>query len=491
MYQWLPLALLCLSVLCQTLRADSLGPMSGPDLAAYLRSPSSDPKVCNQLREGSYDVVFTPKSASEWLSAFTTDASPNDRWQLCTKELLSSLPRAEADLLLDAMGASYRMLIRSPRFETDGLLRTKILILHNLFFDRKSELESFQLIETTLAKYLNDEITSHRLGLLAAASARSFIGEYRIGLRRLSELNLNNTMISRAWLEKNLLDAHGVLVRQTPGDNPPQTSVHLFKYRDTVRQIVSAIDLKDALHIEVDGLSRPVTLCSSESGTDSLEPTPCVSPKDVVIDHPLAKLHADGTLSLQEKLTVTQFLQLAKSKDGLVLPIRIGGKRWLNLSWNPYFQQPSSLVLTAQGEGTDGPTLWVLIDHRDISRFLISVVRKGDTRQILLDLSDAIGFQIVSQGAVGSQGLDGGNGGNGGRVYVEMICGDAECSHTRLVAQNIVRSLGGHGGVPASHGCVPLVPAEPCRAGTEGAPGGPGQVKFEVVAPGVEWTYED
>ena len=44
--------------------------------------------------------------------------------------------------------------------------------------------------------------------------------------------------------------------------------------------------------------------------------------------------------------------------------------------------------------------------------------------------------------------------------------------HTRLVAQNMIRSLGGHGGVPASHGCVPLVSAEPCRAGTEGAPGG-------------------
>lgn len=491
MYPWLPLALLWLSVFCQKLRADSLGPMSGPDLAAYLRSPSSDPKLCNQLREGSHDVVFTPKSASEWLSAFTTDASPNDRWQLCTKELLASLPRAEADLLLEAMGASYRVLIRSPEFEFKPILRKKVIILQNLFFDRKSTQEIRRLIEEKLAENLNDAIASHRLGFSASAVARSFIDEYKMKLRQLRELNLDDNKIIRAWLKKDFIETHGILVRQVPGYNPPQTSVHLFKYQDAARQIVPAIDLKGALHIEVEGLSRSVTLCSSESGTDSLEPTPCVSPKDVVIENPLAKLHADGTLSLLEKLTVTQFLQLAKSKDGLVVPIRIGGKRWLTLSWNPYFPPPSNLVLAAQEEGTDGPTLWVLIDHRDISRFLISVICQGKTRRILLDLADAIGFQIVSQGAVGSQGLDGGNGGNGGRIYVEMFCGDADCSHTRLVAQNMIRSLGGHGGVPASHGCVPLVSAEPCRAGTEGAPGGPGQVKFEVVAPRVEWTYED
>ena len=84
------------------------------------------------------------------------------------------------------------------------------------------------------------------------------------------ELNLDDNKIIRAWLKRTLLKRMAFLfvkclaiIHHRP--------LYICSNIKTQRQIVPAIDLKGALHIEVEGLSRSVTLCSSESGTDSLE----------------------------------------------------------------------------------------------------------------------------------------------------------------------------------------------------------------------------
>ena len=82
--------------------------------------------------------------------------------------------------------------------------------------------------------------------------------------------------------------------------------------------------------------------------------------------------------------------------------------------------------------------------------------------------------------------MNGGNGkagGNGGRIYVSMLCGDANCAHTKMVAQNMILSRGGAGGFGGTGGS--------CQKGADGAHGSPSLVKFDVIVPGSERDYED
>ena len=103
--------------------------MSSPDLAV-LRSPRAIPNFATNYG-GSHDVVFTPKSASS--GCVQTDAEP-ERPLATAQRTLASLRALKH--VFEAMGASYRVLIRSPEFEFADTPQ-KVIILQNLFFDRK------------------------------------------------------------------------------------------------------------------------------------------------------------------------------------------------------------------------------------------------------------------------------------------------------------------------------------------------------------------
>lgn len=338
--------------------------------------------------------------------------------------------------------------------------------------------------------------------------------EQRVFYHSTFPLSFDDYPVINAWFDTNFKAPRGVLVRQAPNDGPPKISLHLFESRDGQRHVESKNTLTGALQIAVQGVSRPVTLCPSVNTPDTLDPTPCVSPKDVVVENPLAKLNSDGTLSLAERISEVQFRQILRSRDGLVIPISIGEKRLKPLSWRVYIESPENVVFTEERTGLAGPRLWVFIDHRDPSRFLITVMSEGRTRRIVLDLAEAAGFQLISRGAVGMRGLPGergsacgespgrgGNGfkgGNGGKITVQVACNtDASCFHTIFLAQNMIRSLGGSGG-EGGVGGVSIVcsdndysdgPRGP--SGDAGPNGDPGPVKFDVLAPGQVPTYED
>lgn len=544
------------------------------ELGELLTRPSIDPRFCNRLRTDFHLVIITEKTAGDWLSAFVDDSIPNSHWRWCTRDLLSTLPHSEAIHLLDAMGVAYRNLIKDARFEHIESLQEKVSLLHQLFLERKGELDPHKELEDKLVRDLRSAVNSLRLGRIATAKAKDLLHEYdlrrmiwqgqiisidtidklardknepelarisrripepvlrgeaksrliRLRMERLPypelsnitrsveehvlkhgtfSLPLDNYPIINAWFEPNFLATHGVLIDQSPNDDLWKTSLRLFIDRRGKRHVEPRIALTGALQIAVQGFARPVTLCPSVEVPDVLDPTPCVSPKDVVIEYPLATLNPDGTLSLVDDLSDIHFRQLVNSQDGFVLPIRIGEKHLLHLSLKLYIKPPPKSVFTAVRLGLNGPRLWVLIDHRDPSRFLITVLSRARQSRIVLDLSDAPEFQIISQGADGVPGIpgfhaspcqgggDGGSGGNGGRINVRVACADASCFHTIFLAQNMIRSIGGSGG-PGGEG-------SPCGddygsfgpKGKDGSSGLPGPIKFDVVAPGKDLTFAD
>ena len=296
-----------------------------------------------------------------------------------------------------------------------------------------------------------------------------------------NRVDIGQHVALKGWLDPQKTPMRGVLVRQNVW---AQTATLLGYAGDRPGvSVLPEISLRDALMVQVRGLSRPVTLCAP---AEALDPTPCIAASDVTLENAPAFLDEDGAFHFVDHISMHDAIALAQEGERLTLPVRVGGRPLLSLEWALYYERPENLVFGGQSAGARGPDLSVGIDHRDRQRFFLSVFTPGRRVQAVVEARDMPGFVIASEGAAGftghagaqgtngtdgtsgmsascpgspggngTNGTDGGpggpggpggRGGDGGNVSVELACGDEPCDEAReLLAQTIV-SLAGAGG---------------------------------------------
>jgi hypothetical protein len=242
---------------------------------------------------------------------------------------------------------------------------------------------------------------------------------------------------------------------------------------------IAPVALRDALAIEVTGLSRPVALC----GARGFDPSPCLLPGDVAVASPLAWLDGDGALHFSDQMTARQTAELARAGVPLALPLAFAGRPLVSLRWPLRFAVPGPLVVAGRG-GQDGPALRIAVDEHH-GRLIYAIDDGSRVRLAVTERGDAGRFRIVSRGgdgapgssgAPGSDGMagsdgasatcpasgggdgdggnggdgrdgeDGGRGGDGGAIAVRVTCDDGVCGDLVAALREAIASEPGTGG---------------------------------------------
>jgi hypothetical protein len=240
----------------------------------------------------------------------------------------------------------------------------------------------------------------------------------------------------------------------------------------------AAIDLRPLLRFHV-GWSEPLALCEDPA---ALAVNPCIEATEVRLGTGFATLDGAGVLHLSAKWAMADAVDLTRTGQGLVVPVKLGER----------LSQVVQVPLTAQvpgtfcfeGEPTDrGPLVSALVVPAVQGLLVEAVDQKGRRVQFVLP-RNAAGFEFGScggrgragtagsrgmngstgstgssamcpsspggrggnggNGSPGGAGSDGGPGGEGGALRVELRCGQG-CEDEALV-RAVFRSRGGLGG---------------------------------------------
>lgn len=221
--------------------------------------------------------------------------------------------------------------------------------------------------------------------------------------------------------------------------------VTLLALADGQAQLVPVLDLRSSLRFSV-GWSRPLALCLPSS---ALAVEPCVDAREVEVANPLVRLDLEGGLRLPDQLPMTAALDLASADEGLVLPVRLGGRLVTSLQVPLRFQAPPSIVFEG-AEGQPGPAVNVVVQPVASALLFSAVSEQGVRRHAILPRGVASSFEVLSRGGRGFAGEGGREGYKGSRGVNGM---NAACP--TMTGQE--GGMGGEGG-----------------PGGDGGPGGPG-----------------
>lgn len=206
----------------------------------------------------------------------------------------------------------------------------------------------------------------------------------------------------------------------------------------------SEVPVRDALQVELAGLSRPVTLCSPPG---ALDPTPCVASADVRSGAGVARVE-HGVLRLADSLDPAAVAAWA-GEARLAIPLRIGAGPTVTIAGPLRFEPPDGLVLTGGAPGTDGPDLRVAALLRG-ERLEVEVESAEGTYRAVLERQDALALRIVSRGAPGAEGAAGWDGSAGASG---LSASNASCPpFARAAAPGAPGQAGGSGGPGAAGG---------------------------------------
>lgn len=341
----------------------------------------------------------------------------------------------------------------------------------------------------------------------------------------------------RAFLNEQTKRMQGLLLRQSVARK--KASLLAYNHQPPYLEYHSEITLQQWLLVEVEGVSRPVTLCDPAR---QLDPTPCISPDVVNGESALVSIDKRGVLRFADELPISAVLSSLRNR--LTLPIRILGKPLFTFDWPFVVERPQDLILSGSEPGDSGPSLKVLVDLQYPAYSLFTVSTASAVYAVVVENRDVAAFHIVSRGTPGIAGSDGargwdgnhggecqngsngssggpggagGLGGNGGEILVEVKCGQAPCEQAVAMLPRTILSTPGPGG-PGGRGGVGgrggwggparlasthtdsdgnTVTDDPgCSAGMSGssgangfdgengAPGRPGQVRFTPSSPG-------
>jgi hypothetical protein len=212
----------------------------------------------------------------------------------------------------------------------------------------------------------------------------------------------------RGSLDTSRVPQRTVLINQ---DLPNQTATLTATAADRPSvSVLPALRLRGALQVELDGISKPVTLCGHPS---SLDPSPCLRPEDVRIDSPLASLDLNGSFRFASKIPEATAVTLAQPKHQLILPVSIGGHVMASIEWTAVFSPTKDLVFSADVPGSTGPSLEVLAERSEPDHLRYSLNYAGRPYQAVVEWDNAGKFHVISRGAAGKPGTPGVDGSDG------------------------------------------------------------------------------
>jgi hypothetical protein len=298
----------------------------------------------------------------------------------------------------------------------------------------------------------------------------------RLGANRIS---LAEQPARRASLDAGMVSARTVVVRQ---DLWHQAATLLGQAEGGGLSVLPDLSLSGALWVDVDGLSRPVTICRAARGDD---PTPCIGAADVTIENPLAVADGGGKFHFRDRPSESEALGATGTSDWFPLSVDVAGRRLVGLRWPLRYERPSDLVFSSpSGRGAD---LKVTVTRASPSLFSFTVSNGASVYRGALEKSDLSAFHIVSRGASGTSGQngfdgldgtsgmdgsnascpslsggsgtngssgsrgddggDGSDGADGGDIRVQVDCGALSCSAAEVdVLRRVAVSQGGPGG---------------------------------------------
>jgi hypothetical protein len=298
----------------------------------------------------------------------------------------------------------------------------------------------------------------------------------------------------RGWIEATALPARVAWVRQ---DLLRQSATLLGQAPGQARlSVLPGVPLRDLFRVELEGLSRSVTVCAPPR---ELDPTPCLQARDIALSSPFVWLDRDGILHPREELSGRDAVALARA-ERLVVPIEVAGRPLATLIWDVRFERHDDLVLDAPTNPRGAFHLRVrleqsgerlIYDVATVDRRYLAVVEAADVRPFHVisrgraglsggdgssgsdgsrgatgsDAScpswDASNGDRGGDGSRGSPGSDGGPGGDGGNILVVVSCAGGSCDDLPAVARRTIVSQGGPGGRGGRGG-----------GGGQGGPGG-------------------
>lgn len=349
--------------------------------------------------------------------------------------------------------------------------------------DRETKAALFDAVRDALAKHRLDSVASR----YATAYIADGVVEKTLMSTSVNRVSVDEHPVLRGWIDDTVRTARVVLVRQ---DVEHQTSTLVGSYDDDgVISVLPQLSLRGALHLELQGMDRPVTLCAPP---EALDPSPCVPATEVSLGNPLAYLESDGTIRFVERITASQALQLAAHQERFVVPVMVHGQQLTALDWGLRFVTPNELVFAGGLPGANGPDLRIRLDVLAANRLSYTVSRGGRQYIAIVERERWRDFDVSTQGAGGASGMNGSdgrdgfnglpgqnascpsfaatnggrgedgaagedgkpgaNGGDGGKVLVEIHASGAQANELAALVSRTVASRGGAGGMGGNGG---------------------------------------
>jgi hypothetical protein len=233
--------------------------------------------------------------------------------------------------------------------------------------------------------------------------------------------------------------------------------------------LLPELSMRGTLWAELEGLSRPVGVCSRAK---DLDVAPCIAEGEVSIDNPFAYLDKGARVHFHDEVKLPELLPVAKQAS-FTLPVKIGQVDAAALSWSLVFDKPEDLLFAGDSSGGIGPDVLVEVDHRFGGRYVFQATVPDRRYLAFVESPQLETFRVGSQGGRGipgsngldgtagntggecqngspggdgSNGGDGGPGGRGGTVRAIITCGAVGCAPDMTRLQSVVVSQGGPGG---------------------------------------------
>ncbi len=523
----------------EALRADS-AQWPGEALVHYLSRPSADATACTAANFSRQDS----KLVEPFVESLDSKRVPLTLWAACAQRLLASLPapsRATFIERLSGLAVTFLerpdvarlqvisdVLARRPRERAPGMAKLRSRLsqpgskplggvvdsLRALLELDEGNVNGQPLTEAGVLQ-LNDEALLRRIDARVPDEALRTAARRRIVRLHLAQCSMREVCERAAEIEEAVLArgrwAQPVASLSAPVPQPPLVApVDVRISQDIAAQLASpflagdeehrapAIDLRPLLRFHV-GWSEPLALCESP---DALAVMPCIDPAQVSLGTGFATLDKAGVLHLGTKWAMADAIDLTRTGQGLVVPVKLGDRLSQVVQVPLTAQVPGSFCFEGEPTGR-GPLVSALVVPAVQGLLVEAVDEKGRRVQFVLPHS-AAGVEFGScggrgrtgtagtrgmngssgssgssamcpsspggrggnggNGTAGSAGGDGGPGGEGGALRVELRCGQA-CEDEALV-RALFRSRGGLGGDGG--------PGGPGGSGGAGGPGGSG-----------------
>jgi hypothetical protein len=274
--------------------------------------------------------------------------------------------------------------------------------------------------------------------------------------------------VTKAWFDADHVPKRDIVVQQHVLQ---RTATLLGAAQDRAKlSVVPELALHGALLAQLDGISRPITVCGAAK---DLDPSPCIAPGDLSPTNMFVKLDA-GKLRIADQLAASDLLPLAEQTT-FAVGVQVGKATAASFAWGLHFVRPDDLVFNGNANGGRGPDLIVRVADPNADRVSFDVDEGGRDYLAFVERADVASYHVGSRGGAGydgeagasgmpgssgsecqnggdgGAGYDGGAGGpggNGGNVAVQMSCraGGADCAQLQALVQGTIVSLGGAGG---------------------------------------------